>query len=248
MPSAATVEAAGHVGFDFVLLDTEHGSSDMLELEHHIRAADSAGIGALVRVSSVGSPDILRALDAGAEGIVVPHVSVVQDAERAVAETHYPPLGRRSLALSTRAGRQSTSRLASHLGTAEEKILLIAQVEDAEGLENIDRILECDDLDGIFIGPADLSASLGHPGQFDHPLVRSGINQIVEAVKGKSGSRLCVLAESEKDLTYWVDQGAGLVFVNAPALIAGSLRRMAEAFASSRVDQDLDGVPSAATD
>ena len=118
MPAASTVELAGHAGFDYVLIDTEHGPGEMIELEHHIRAADSAGIGVLVRVCDAQSPDILRALDAGAHGIVVPHVTSPHGVERAAALTRYPPQGRRSLALSTRAGRHGTRAMEEHLDAA----------------------------------------------------------------------------------------------------------------------------------
>src|SRR5690348_10268232 len=109
MPAPAQVEAAGHAGFDFVLLDTEHGPGDGLALEEHLRAA---AIPVLVRVRS---PDaILGALDAGAAGVVVPHVLDPAGAEAAVAAAHYPPRGRRGIALSTRAGGYGTVSLDEH--------------------------------------------------------------------------------------------------------------------------------------
>jgi 4-hydroxy-2-oxoheptanedioate aldolase len=229
MPAAATVELAGHAGFDFVLIDTEHGPNDMTELEHHIRAADSAGIPAFVRVSDAESPDILRALDAGAHGIVVPHVVSPADVGRAAALTRYPPGGRRSLALSTRAGRHGLRPVEEHLAAAGRDIVLIAQLEDAEALDHVPEILAAEGLDGVFIGPADLSASLGWAGQLDHPVVAEAIERIATAVCEAPGLSLCVLASGEGEAREWIDRGASLVFLNAPALLAGRLTDIAHA-------------------
>ena len=228
MPAAATVELAGHAGFDMVLVDTEHGPSDMAELEHHIRAADSAGIPVLVRVSHAESPDILRALDAGAHGIVVPHVTSQEDVHRAAALTRYPPDGRRSLALSTRAGRHSTRSVREHLDAASREVALIAQLEDAQALENVAEILDADGLAGVFIGPSDLSASLGWPGQTYHPVVSDAVERIVEAAVGRPALALCTLAADENEARAWIERGARIVLLNAPSIMAARLRAIAD--------------------
>jgi 2-keto-3-deoxy-L-rhamnonate aldolase RhmA len=240
MPAAATVELAGHAGFDLVMLDTEHGPNGTAELEHHIRAADSAGIGCLVRVGHAGSTDILRALDAGARGIVVPHVKSAEDLERAAALTRYPPTGRRSLAVSTRAGRYGTRTIDEHLAAARHEVVLIAQIEDAESIDNIGEILRAPELDGVFIGPADLSASLGYPGRLDNPVVSDVVDQIVTAVVERPGLCLCVIAVDEAEAAEWVGRGAGLVLFNEPALIATRLCEISEAF---NVDKEPRATP-----
>jgi 4-hydroxy-2-oxoheptanedioate aldolase len=229
MPAAATVELAGHAGFDFVMIDTEHGSSDMTELEHHVRAGDCAGIRALVRVSGAGSPDILRALDAGAHGIVVPHVTSPDDVRRATARTRYPPGGRRSLALSTRAGRYGTRSVDEHLDAARRDIDLIIQIEDAEALDLVPAILAVEGLDGVFIGPTDLSASLGWPGQLDHPVVSWAVEQTADAILAARTLSLCVLATGEEDARAWIERGADVVLLNAPSLLAGRLTAIVNA-------------------
>jgi 4-hydroxy-2-oxoheptanedioate aldolase len=236
VPSASTVELAGHAGFDFVLIDTEHGPSDMGELEHHMRAAESAGIRSLVRVSGADSADILRALDAGAHGIVVPHVTSPADVQRAVARTRYPPGGRRSLALSTRAGRYGTRPVDEHLAAGDDT-LLIAQLEDAEALDHLAEILASEGLAGVFIGPADLSASLGRPGQLDHPLVNGAVERITAAVLDQPNLWLCVLASDEDEAREWAARGASLVLFNAPAVLAARL----VAIAQSRRSHEDDG-------
>jgi 4-hydroxy-2-oxoheptanedioate aldolase len=223
MPSAATVELAGHAGFDVVVIDTEHGPNGMSDLEHHILAASGVGVETLVRVSDISSPDILRALDAGADGIVVPHVCSASDAEQAVARTHYAPHGLRSLALSTRAGSHGLRSVDEHLAHAHQRVQLIAQIENAEAVDRLPEILSTEALHGVFIGPSDLSLSLGYPGQLTHPVVHDAIERTVEAVLA-SDLTLCVLAADEHEAQEWSVRGAGLVLLNAPSLMAARLQ------------------------
>jgi len=233
MPAASTVELAGHAGFDFVLVDTEHGPNDMTELEHHIRAADGVGIRSLVRVSDAQTSDILRALDAGAHGIVVPHVKSPSDVRRAAALTRYPPGGRRSVALSTRAAHHGTRPIDEHLAAAHRDVVLIAQLEDAEALDQMPAILATDGLAGVFIGPADLSASLGWPGQLAHPVVSGAVDRIAAAVLQEPHLALCALAADEDEARRWIARGATLVLLNAPTLMAGRLIAIADALHAS---------------
>ena len=160
MPCAAQVESAGHAGFDFIVLDTEHGPGGGFALEEHLRAS---AIPALVRVP--GPDAILAALDAGATGIVVPHVLDAAGAEAVVAAAHYPPRGRRGIALSTRAGRYGAVSLDDHLRRAAEETCVIVQIEDREALEHADAILAVPGVTGVLIGAADLALSLGRPPQ-----------------------------------------------------------------------------------
>jgi 4-hydroxy-2-oxoheptanedioate aldolase len=236
MPAAASVELAGHAGFDYVMIDTEHGAADMIELEHHVRAAETAGIRPLVRVSDARSPDILRALDAGACGIIAPHALSELDVRQAVSLTRYPPTGRRGLALSTRAGAYGTRSAAEHVQAAEE-LLLIVQIEDAEALERLPEILDAEGLDGIFIGPSDLSASLGVRGQTDHPAVEAAIERVVEAVVQRPSLRLCVLASDEHEALRWFDRGAHLVLINIPTLLSARLRDIRGAVAQASLSE-----------
>jgi 4-hydroxy-2-oxoheptanedioate aldolase len=181
MPCPAEVELAAAAGFDAIIIDTEHGSSD--GLEHHLRAADASGLPALVRVPTVDLAPILRALDAGASGIVVPHVSDANLAQAAVAAAHYPPRGHRGLALTTRAGRYGTATVAEHLARAGAETLVVVQIEDADALECATEILGVDGVDAVLIGATDLSVSLGHPGAPSHPKVAAAISDIEAAAR-----------------------------------------------------------------
>ena len=183
MPCPAEIELAGAAGFDGVIVDTEHGTAD--GLEHHLRAADAAGIPALVRVPAADPGPILRALDAGAAGIVVAHATDTGVAEAAVAAAHYPPRGRRGLALTTRAGRYGTTSLGEHLERAAEETLVVVQIEDAEAVPRSDEILAVDGVDAVLIGVTDLSASLGHPTDAEHPAVTGAVSTITAAAAAR---------------------------------------------------------------
>lgn len=227
MPAPATVEIAGLAGFDLVVIDTEHGLADGTELQHHLRAADSVGVPALVRVSGWIGGDILRVLDAGAAGVIVPHVRSSDDVARAVDAARYPPQGQRSLALSTRSGRYGQRSIPEHVASAGGT-LVIAQIEDSVALERADEIAAAPGLDSVFIGPTDLSASLGRPGEFDHPAVVDAIDRIAAGVLAADGTALCVIADDEQDGAAWFDRGAGIVLFEATMLISRGLCRVRE--------------------
>jgi 4-hydroxy-2-oxoheptanedioate aldolase len=236
MPAPALVELVGHTGFDLVVLDTEHGSADHTELEHHLRAADSAGIPALVRVGTNDPLSILRALDAGAAGVIVPHVSDPDDARAAVRAAHYPPIGRRGLALSTRAGRFGTVPQDEHLANAAAGTIVVAQVEDKEAVPHSARIAATPRLDAIWIGPSDLSLSLGLPGQFGHPTVVGAIDHIAAEVTASAHCALCVLADSVEQALSWQRRGARIVLFNSTAILADQLRKVTDLLGA---DNDL---------
>jgi 2-keto-3-deoxy-L-rhamnonate aldolase RhmA/pimeloyl-ACP methyl ester carboxylesterase len=160
MPCAPQVESAGRAGFDLLILDTEHGPAGGFELEHHLRTADAAGLPALVRVPEPGA--ILAALDAGAAGIVVPHVLDAAGAEAVVAAAHYPPRGRRGFATSTRAGGYGAVPAGEHVRRAAAETCVVVQIEDAEAVPPAADILAVDGVSAVFIGAADLRVSLGH--------------------------------------------------------------------------------------
>ncbi|MDQ6794171.1 MAG: aldolase/citrate lyase family protein [Chloroflexota bacterium] len=218
MPCAAQVEAAGHSGFDIVVLDTEHGPAGNFELEHHLRAADAAGIPALVRVPGHEASSILAALDAGASGIIAPHVLDGSGARAVVAAAHYPPRGRRGLALSTRAGRYGAVALTEHLIRAAAETIVVVQIEDAEAVDAAAEILATDGVDAVLIGSNDLAMSLGHPGASSHPEVVRAIDRVVGEAAG-AGIAVAVVVGSAAEARTWRARGAGMVLFVATQLV-----------------------------
>jgi 4-hydroxy-2-oxoheptanedioate aldolase len=226
MPNQALIEQAGHLGFDMVVIDTEHGFGDGEQLEHHLRAADSAGIPAIVRASHADSADCLRALDGGAAGLIFPHVDSAENATTAVHRSHYPPTGTRGFATSTRAGRQGTVPIAEHVDSARRNTIVIAQIETPAGVTNSQAIAATDHVDGVWLGPGDLSMTLGHPGDLKHPVVADAIEKIAQGVLAADKAALCVIANEPADVDYWSSRGASVFLFVAPTIIARAFREL----------------------
>lgn len=226
LPSPGLVEMAGHAGLDYVVMDTEHGASGTEMLEHQIRAAEATGITPLVRPASQNRDEILRALEAGAHGIVVPHVSTVEQAEAIVRAAHYPPHGVRGLATTSRSGNHGFTTVAEHLERARRRTLVIVQIEDVEALPNVAAIARVEGVDAVFMGPADLAISLGYPGQLDHPVVVEKLAGIIRDVK-EAGQVLAGFARAEEDAGALVRQGVGFVCLSSTLLIAARFKELA---------------------
>jgi 4-hydroxy-2-oxoheptanedioate aldolase len=218
MPCAAQVESAAHAGFDLVVLDTEHGPAGGLELEHHLRAAAAVGLPALVRLPSAGPTGTLEALDAGAAGVVVPHVLDPAGAEAAVAAAHYPPRGRRGLALSTRAGRYGAAGLDEHVRRAREETSVVVQIEDADAVPRAAEILAVPDVSAVLIGTTDLALSLGHPGAPDHPDVAAAVAAVLAAAASARVPAMGV-ATSPGAAAAWRARGVAVVASVSTALV-----------------------------
>lgn len=206
MSSPGFVELCGHLGFDLVVIDAEHGAGDTLVLEHHLRAAASAGVPVLVRIPANDPVWIQSVLDAGAAGVIVPHVGTPEQATAAVAAAHYPPFGSRGLAMTTRAGHQGTGRLEDHLRTAHEQTVVVVQLEDRSAADNVAAIAATPGVDAAWIGPNDLALALGHLRP-DEPEVQAVINGIAAAVVA-SPAALVALCNDRADAARWRDLGA----------------------------------------
>ncbi|MBN6040484.1 HpcH/HpaI aldolase/citrate lyase family protein [Amycolatopsis sp. 195334CR] len=161
LPAVGLVELAGVAGLDFVLLDCEHGPADTEQVQHHLNAADAHGLATLVRVGSAEPALILRALDLGAQGVVVPHVDTAGQAAAVVAAAHYPPLGERGFANYTRAARFGSRAPADYLDDAAATTMVIPMLETAAACENAAEILAVPGVDAVMPGPADLAVSMG---------------------------------------------------------------------------------------
>jgi len=181
----AFVEAAGYAGFDFAILDTEHGPVNMENMQNNIRAALVAGILPIIRVQDSSESSIGKALDIGALGIQVPQVEDAVQAEAVVQRAKFYPLGERGVCRFVRAAKYSSLDRNKYFQEANET-LVILQLEGVKALENIEAIMEVDEVDVLFIGPYDLSQSLGVPGEISNPKVIEKMQYIVDKAKNKN--------------------------------------------------------------
>lgn len=182
---SSMVEVMGKAEMDFVILDMEHGPITTETLKHHLMALNGCETLGIVRVESESSHTIGKALDLGANGIQVPSISTVIQTESAVYNAKFHPLGMRGVCRFVRAADYSYKDRTDYFGEANEA-LLILQLEGKEGLDNFDDIIQVIGIDIIFIGPYDLSQSLGVPGQVEHPLVMEAIADLVKKANEKN--------------------------------------------------------------
>jgi 4-hydroxy-2-oxoheptanedioate aldolase len=209
--------ALGIAGMDFVILDMEHGPFDMTNVEAMCHAADAAGVATIVRVGELNDWMILRALDVGATGVEVPQISCKADAEAVVRAAKYTPIGRRGLSIITRAGALGT-RGPRYTDLANEETVVVIHIEGVEGVRNLDEVLTVDNIDVIFLGPYDLSQSLGIPGQVEDPRVEDAIRECVRKIKaaGKCAGSFAKDATIAKRL---IDMGVQYMSVSVDAAI-----------------------------
>jgi len=201
IPDPTLVELIGCAGYDFVILDSEHTLVDPQELEHLIRAAEVVELTPFVRVPEQAPNAILRALDAGAMGVVVAHVRRRSDVDAAIQAARYAPQGMRSL----NGGRVSgfgRIKLTEYVRWANEEIMLIAMIEDAEGVDELPTILADGGIDLVLEGAADLSQSYGVPWQTRHPLVRAALHR-VQATCAAHAVPFCAIPRAPEDQQAW---------------------------------------------
>jgi 4-hydroxy-2-oxoheptanedioate aldolase len=226
IPSNYAAEMIAGAGFDWILLDTEHTPSDIETVLGQLQALAPYPTTAIVRVPWNDMVTIKRYLDTGVQTLLVPQVNTVEEAKNAVAFTRFPTGGLRGVAGSTRATR--FGRIKNYFARAHEETCLLLQVESKEALGNIEAIAAIEGVDGIFIGPADLHASLGYLGERAHkdvmPVIDDAISRIV-----KSGKAAGILTDSDENAHRWLKLGATFVAVGADV---GILARGAEALAA----------------
>ena len=222
-PDPGLAELVALQGFDFLVLDGEHGTMEPRDCENMVRGADVRGVPALVRVPVNEPPVILRFMDTGALGVHVPLVSSAADAERAVRAVKYGPRGTRGLTGVRAAAYGQRESLAEYVERANAETLVVVQIETRAALEQVAAIAAVDGVDVVFVGPTDLSHSLGVPGQTSHPVVVEAYGSIVEGVR-ESSAALGVLVADEAGARAWRDRGARYIAVTVDSLVTRSAR------------------------
>jgi 4-hydroxy-2-oxoheptanedioate aldolase len=218
IPSPQVVEMAGGLGFDWVLIDCEHGTITMESAELMIMAAEASGITPIVRPRTNKPQDIIEVMDRGAAGVQVPHVTNREDALSAVQAVKFHPLGRRSLAAGTRAaGYGYRGSAADFVAAANRETLVCVQIEDESALHHVDDILGVDGVDVFFIGPSDLSQSMGHPGNPKAEPVAKAIDQTLNKIVA-AGKNPGMPATTENVETL-INRGVRYIYTHLPSLL-----------------------------
>ncbi len=194
----------GQFGFDAAFIDFEHGGVSWGELSDITRACDLWGMSSIVRVNRLDEAQILRTLDQGASGVVVPHVVTGEDARRAAAACRYPPAGVRGVA-----GSRRSYGVSNFFERANEEVMCTALIEDYAAAKNIEELTEVDGIDVFYVAPSDMAASMGHTGDVGHPEVRRVIDGTISKIVG-SGRTAGTLV-TEQNVDHYLDLGVGCI-------------------------------------
>jgi 4-hydroxy-2-oxoheptanedioate aldolase len=225
LPCPEAVEIAGLAGWDFVIIDGEHAPITAHLLPAMVRAAGSAGIPSIVRVASSDAAGIQHALDAGASGVQIPQIASAAAARAAVSASRFHPIGQRGFNPFVRAADFSAMHVPQFLEAGNRDVTLVLQIESAAGLEAVDAVLELAGIDVLFVGPYDLSQSLGIPGEVSHPRVLAAAERIVKAAEAR-GVAVGVFANSAEVAARWLDTGIRyLCYTVDSVLLLDAMRR-----------------------
>jgi len=227
--SSLTAEMAGLAGFDWVLVDLEHGVGDYAALVHQLQGIGCTPAAPVVRIDWNEPWKFKRVLDLGVAGVMTPYVNTADEAARAARAMRYPPAGIRGVARLNRACGFGQG-FGEYFRHANEQLLTIVQIETTEALKNVDVIAAVEGVDVLFIGPLDLSVSLGIPEQYDHPQFKAAMQRVAGACRAARKAAGILLAAPEQ-----LDEvvAAGFTFValgSDGGMVASGMKRAAAAF------------------
>lgn len=221
--SPDVVEILALAGMDYVIIDTEHSPKDWGMIQHMIRAANLHDLPVLIRVAENAEKLILQCLEIGADGIVLPFVQDAADAERAARASFYPPMGERGTCTVTRMTGYGARRATflDHCRAENDRLVLVAQVEDRKGIDNIDAIIAAPPgIDAVLVGRSDLAASFGHPGNVEAGEVLAATDRVIDAVA--SAARPVAIAMgiyTHDEVVRWKAKGCTVFFAPSDGLL-----------------------------
>lgn len=228
LASAYSAEIVAGSGFDWLLIDTEHSPNEVDTTMAQLQAVAASPVSAVVRPAWNDKVLIKRHLDIGAQTLLVPYVQNEEEAAAAVAATRFPPRGVRGVAGMTRATR--FGRVADYAKRADAELCLLVQIETRDGIENLEAITRCEGVDGVFIGPADLAAGLGHVGDMAHAEVQSVIREAIRRIRA-CGKGAGILATDDATARRYMEWGTTFTAVGLDAMVlARETERLAARF------------------
>lgn len=210
-------EIMGTCGFDWLVIDGEHAPNDIRSIRDQLIALTASPSHPVVRVPVGETWMIKQVLDAGAQTVLVPIVESADQARELVRACHYPPKGVRGVG-ATAARATMFGSVSEYIQTADQEVCLLVQVENRAGIDALDEILQVEGIDGVFIGPADLSTDMGHQGNSAHPEVRAAIADAITRIKA-AGTAPGILGVSEEATQAYLDMGAQFLAVGIDVLV-----------------------------
>jgi 2-keto-3-deoxy-L-rhamnonate aldolase RhmA len=213
LPSPEVAEMVAACGYDWLFMDGEHGNLSTLEWQRMLQAVAGRSA-AIIRVAAKTERDIKKVLDIGADGVIAPQVNSADEARQVVACCKYPPRGIRGLGLARAQGYGRD--FADYVASANDRIAVIVQAEHIDAVDNIDDIVEVDGIDAVFIGPYDLSASMGRMGEVDHPEVVEAIERVGRACRQKDIA-LGYFGTTAESVEAYIDKGYNLICAGVDA-------------------------------
>lgn len=238
--NTTVAEIGAGAGFDWVLVDGEHGPFDLISIMAHLQAIEPYPVSALVRPVEGSNALIKQLLDIGAQTLLLPMVDSAEQADQIVKAAKYPPLGFRGLGTSM-ARAANWNRTTDYLQKANEEICVVVQIETLAGLENISEIVAVEGVDAVFIGPSDLSAAMGHVGNPGHPDVVAAVENAFQVIL-EGGKEAGVLAVSKELAEKYATAGAKFIGVGVDAsLLANATRQLAAQFVDRTHNEETQG-------
>jgi 4-hydroxy-2-oxoheptanedioate aldolase len=210
-------------GWDFIVFDAEHGTIEPRDCENMVRAVELHGVTPIVRVTTNAPSVILRYMDTGAHGLHVPWVNSADEAEAAVRSVKYYPRGIRGLAGVRAADYAQRNSLGQYIEEANAETMIVMQVETARAVEQLTDIIAIGDIDVVFIGPSDLTHSLGVPGQLQHPMAQEALSRIVSSVAG-TDIALGIMVNNLAAAKEWRQRGARYITIGLESLIGPAVQ------------------------
>jgi len=207
IPSGSVMHIIASAGFDFVIIDMEHGPAGFETAVEMVHAAQSEGVSPLIRIGQINEEYILKALDIGSDGVITAHVGSKKEASEVVSLSKYHPKGKRGFSPYTKAGGYSGGDIVQHAGLQNDRTVVGVLVEGSSGVANFEDILSTPDLDLVYVGAYDLSQSLGMPGQIGHPRVRQVMEACMVMARSKGVAAGGYVAKNAADIKWMTEIG-----------------------------------------
>ncbi len=227
-PEPTLAEYVAMQGWDFLVFDAEHGALEPRHVEGLCRAAELRGVTPITRVTTNQAHVLLRFLDAGSHGVHVPWVNTPDGVEEAVQSVKYWPRGRRGLAGSRASEWGIGEPIGEYTRRANRETMLVVHIETIEAVDAVEEFVAVDGVDVLFIGPTDLSHSLGHPGETSHPDVVTAMNRVAEVVVA-SDKTLGLFAATDEIAREWIERGARYIATGTDAFLGRGMKAYLEA-------------------